>query len=199
MCVGSLKNGFCSVPSIVRVPAGGSLRVTFVSVIRCSLETSGDPRAIAESIFAELQDISADALYAIHTTSWQELWYSGNIAIEGDLELAQAVQGSLFYIMASVRDDWPYGISPGGLASDAYNGHVFWDSETWMYPSLVLLQPPLARSLLSVCCVCLFRSCPILTYFATVSPQSPVRSTGESICRGISGRHVSLGECIHRN
>ena len=35
--------------------------------------------------------------------------------------------------------------SPGGLSSDGYNGHVFWDSETWMYPSLLATEPPLAR------------------------------------------------------
>ena len=29
-----------------------------------------------------------------------------------------------------------YSLSPGGLASNAYNGHTFWDCETWMYPSL---------------------------------------------------------------
>jgi len=29
-----------------------------------------------------------------------------------------------------------------------YNGHVFWDTELWMYPPLVVLQPEIARSLL---------------------------------------------------
>ena len=42
----------------------------------------------------------------------------------------------------------PWAPSPGGLSSDGYNGHVFWDSETWMYPSLLADAPALARHML---------------------------------------------------
>ena len=49
-------------------------------------------------------------------------------------------------LLASVRSDTPWAPSPGGLSSDGYNGHVFWDSETWMYPSLLATEPALARA-----------------------------------------------------
>jgi len=51
-------------------------------------------------------------------------------------------------IYTSIRDDFPYGISPGGIPTDAYNGHMFWDMETWMYPNFLLLNPALAESML---------------------------------------------------
>jgi trehalose/maltose hydrolase-like predicted phosphorylase len=35
-----------------------------------------------------------------------------------------------------------------GLSSQGYNGHIFWDSELWMYPSLLALQPAMAKSCL---------------------------------------------------
>lgn len=35
-----------------------------------------------------------------------------------------------------------------GLSGFGYNGHVFWDTELWMYPPLLILQPEIARSLL---------------------------------------------------
>ena len=35
-----------------------------------------------------------------------------------------------------------------GLSGLGYNGHAFWDTELWMYPSLLLLQPDIAKSLL---------------------------------------------------
>ena len=35
-----------------------------------------------------------------------------------------------------------------GLSGLGYNGHVFWDTELWMYPPLLMLQPEIARSLL---------------------------------------------------
>ena len=61
--------------------------------------------------------------------------------------MAQAVYGSMYYILSSTRHDWPYGLSPGGLPNgEEYMGHTFWDQDIWMYPPLVLLHPDLARS-----------------------------------------------------
>ena len=61
--------------------------------------------------------------------------------------MAQAVYGSMYYILSSTRHDWPYGLSPGGLpGGEEYMGHTFWDQDIWMYPPLVLLHPDLARS-----------------------------------------------------
>ena len=47
-----------------------------------------------------------------------------------------------------MREDTPFSLSPGGLPSNAYLGHAFWDCETWMFPPLLLWHPPIARSLL---------------------------------------------------
>lgn len=43
--------------------------------------------------------------------------------------MAAATNASYYYILSSVRSDWPYAPTPGGIATDGYNGHVFWDSE----------------------------------------------------------------------
>jgi trehalose/maltose hydrolase-like predicted phosphorylase len=34
-----------------------------------------------------------------------------------------------------------------GLSGLGYNGHVFWDSDLWMYPALLVLHPDIAKSL----------------------------------------------------
>jgi len=36
-----------------------------------------------------------------------------------------------------------------GLSSQNYNGHIFWDTELWMYPPLLLLNKDIARSLVN--------------------------------------------------
>ena len=41
--------------------------------------------------------------------------------------------------------DWS--ISPAGLSSNGYDGHIFWDAETWMYPSLLAQHPDLAAGM----------------------------------------------------
>ena len=76
--------------------------------------------------------------------AWARLWRS-DIVVSGDARLQRQVRASFFALLASVRSDTPWAPSPGGLSSDGYNGHVFWDSETWMYPSLLATEPAIAR------------------------------------------------------
>jgi trehalose/maltose hydrolase-like predicted phosphorylase len=38
-------------------------------------------------------------------------------------------------------------VSPAGLSSNGYDGHIFWDAETWMYPSLLAQHPDLAAGM----------------------------------------------------
>merc|ERR1712226_1193038 len=61
---------------------------------------------------------------------------------------AVALNSSLYAILSSIRADGPaFSISPGGL-TNGYNGHVFWDCETWMFPPVLLLHPDLAHGML---------------------------------------------------
>jgi trehalose/maltose hydrolase-like predicted phosphorylase len=84
---------------------------------------------------------------AASDAAWADVW-RGDIQVSGDARLRRQVRAALFALFASVRDDTPWAPSPGGLSSDGYNGHVFWDSETWMYPSLLATAPALAREML---------------------------------------------------
>lgn len=40
-----------------------------------------------------------------------------------------------------------YSIAVGGLGSDAYAGHIFWDAEVWMAPGLVVAHPQAAKQI----------------------------------------------------
>jgi trehalose/maltose hydrolase-like predicted phosphorylase len=62
--------------------------------------------------------------------------------------VSACVNSSLYYIYSAVREDWPLGVSPGGLATNSYDGRSFWDCETWMFPPVSLLRPRLGQSLL---------------------------------------------------
>jgi trehalose/maltose hydrolase-like predicted phosphorylase len=84
-------------------------------------------------------------LFEQHVQEWSRVWTSG-IEVKGDLYLAQSLNSSLYYIISSIRDDWDYSLSPGSLSSNGYNGHTFWDYETWMYPILLAFHPNLALS-----------------------------------------------------
>jgi trehalose/maltose hydrolase-like predicted phosphorylase len=87
-----------------------------------------------------------DALRSAHAAAWARRWHT-DIEIAGDPELQRVVRAMLFQLLCSADSGTAMGIPPMGLSSGGYYGHVFWDSDTWMLPALVLTHPDVARSL----------------------------------------------------
>ena len=106
-----------------------------------------DPHNEAErlTIFAMLE--GRQRLLARHRAAWERLWKS-NIFVEGNPSIERDIRFALYHLYAFAREGTAYSLSPMGLSGLGYNGHVFWDTELWMYPPLLLLQPAIARSLL---------------------------------------------------
>ena len=86
------------------------------------------------------------ALLRANDEAWAKLW-RGRIDVLGDRTLATDVNASEFYLWSSTRDGVDWSISPAGLSSNGYDGHIFWDAETWMYPSLLAQHPTLAAAM----------------------------------------------------
>jgi trehalose/maltose hydrolase-like predicted phosphorylase len=105
-----------------------------------------DPLNEAEryAIFCKLE--GHDRLINFHNKAWDELWKS-NIIIEGDDESQLAVHSALYHLYSFVREGTSYSPSPMGLSGLGYNGHVFWDTEIWMYPAILILHPEMAKSM----------------------------------------------------
>ena len=106
-----------------------------------------DPQNEAErlSLYAKLE--GSERLKQRHLAEWEKLWQS-DIKIEGDPIVQKEVRLMLYYLYASARAGTALSLSPVGLSGLGYNGHVFWDTELWMYPPLLVMQPDIARSLL---------------------------------------------------
>jgi trehalose/maltose hydrolase-like predicted phosphorylase len=110
-----------------------------------------DPLNEAErlTIYAKLE--GHDRLLKFHQKAWDELW-SSDIQIEGDAQAQQDVRSMLYHLYSFVREGTAFAPSPMGLSGLGYNGHVFWDSELWMYPALLVMKPELARSMIEYRC-----------------------------------------------
>ena len=125
---------------------------TFVAALRTSLEPGLSGRGLAaQAALATLAQHRSTpgrsaALRESHERGWAAEW-AGGIEFGGNLTISSTVNASLYYILAATRPDWTYGLSPGGIARNAYEGHSFWDCETWMFPNMVALFPSQALAL----------------------------------------------------
>lgn len=82
-------------------------------------------------------------LWQAHSKQWNDLWDRG-VQVTGSPGLARLMNATMYAILISVRDDVFFSVSPGGLSTSGYGGHVFWDMDTWIFPTLNLFHPALA-------------------------------------------------------
>jgi len=129
-----------------QLKTGQTYKFSVVGSVSSTAHTA-DPHNEAErlTIFAALE--RTQRLLSRHNTEWEKLWQS-DIVIEGDPDAQRAVRQALYHLYSFAREGTAYSLSPMGLSGLGYNGHVFWDTELWMYPPLVILKPELAKSLL---------------------------------------------------
>ena len=108
---------------------------------------SDDPLNEAErlTLFATLE--GSRRLKEFHDRAWDELWKS-DIILEGDDNTQRDIRLMLYHLYSFAREGASYSLSPMGLSGLGYNGHTFWDTEIWMFPALLLLQPKIAASLM---------------------------------------------------
>ena len=108
--------------------------------------TAAGPVSAAQQDSAGAATVAYAGLLAENDAAWAKLW-QGRIDVGGNHTVATDVNASEFYLWSSTRDDQAWSVSPAGLSSNGYDGHIFWDAETWMFPSLLAQHPDLAAQM----------------------------------------------------
>ncbi len=115
-----------------------------------------DPAASAGSLWerglaglspAEYRDLDARA--AVQRRYWGHLWETMDIRIDGDELNQQGIRFCIFQMQQTYHGQNPSNnIGAKGLTGEAYNGHAFWDTETYCLPFYLFSNLPAARNLL---------------------------------------------------
>ncbi|MGY0492021.1 discoidin domain-containing protein [Streptomyces sp. WG-D5] len=129
-----------------RAAAGHSYDVTKFVGVDTAL-TSKDPRGDAVRASRRAAAAGWRALRRGHDAAWRQLW-AADIETPGRRALQEQLRASQYGLLSSLRPGARDSIAPTGLSSDNYAGMVFWDAETWMFPSLLATRPELAEPVL---------------------------------------------------
>jgi len=131
----------------MEIKKGASLEFAWTAA-QCTTQDFFDPQNESERFVIFNLLTPKDDLLGQHKSLWENLW-KGDIIIEGDLQSQQDVRLALYHLYSFSRGDSNLSISPMGLSSQGYNGHIFWDTELWMFPPLLILNQDIARSLVN--------------------------------------------------
>jgi alpha,alpha-trehalose phosphorylase len=105
----------------------------------------------ARSVPALRDQVSA-ALAGAQRTGWQGLveeqhaylehfWDRADVELDGDASLQQAVRFALFHVLQAGARGEQRAIAAKGLTGPGYDGHTFWDTETFVLPVLTYTAP----------------------------------------------------------
>lgn len=137
-----------------KLKKGQTYRFALVGAV-CSTQDFKDPVNESKRFATFAYKSSIDYLLEKHRAAWEELW-QGDVIIEGDPESQLDIRHALYQLYSITRDNCPVGIAPMGLSSsEGYNGHYFWDTELWMYPPILVMNPAAGRSLMDYRAGCL--------------------------------------------
>jgi alpha,alpha-trehalose phosphorylase len=90
---------------------------------------------------AEAVHTGWDGLLAEQRAYLDEFWAGADVELDGDAELQQAVRFALFHtLQAGARVDGR-AIAGKGLTGPGYDGHCFWDTESFVLPVLTYTSP----------------------------------------------------------
>lgn len=106
-----------------------------------------------------LHDQVVAALAAARHTGWEglldeqrtyldEFWSGADVEVDGDAEVQQAVRFGLFHILQAGARAERRMIPAKGLTGPGYDGHTFWDTETFVLPVLTYTHPSSAADAL---------------------------------------------------
>lgn len=102
---------------------------------------------VAAAIQAALT-LGWDALVAEQRDYLDAFWSTGDVELEGDPELQQAVRFSLFQVLSAGARGEGRAIPAKGLTGTGYDGHSFWDSDLYIVPVLTRTVPDAAADAL---------------------------------------------------
>lgn len=106
-----------------------------------------------------LRDQAIAALTGARYSGWQglvdaqrayldEFWDGADVEVHGDPDCQQAVRFALFHLLQASARAERRAIPSKGLTGSGYDGHTFWDTESFILPALVYTAPHAAADAL---------------------------------------------------
>ena len=89
-----------------------------------------------------------DGLLAEQRQYLDDFWDRADVEVDGDAEVQQAVRFALFHVLQAGARAENRAIPAKGLTGPGYDGHAFWDTETFVLPMLSFTAPETAAGAL---------------------------------------------------
>ena len=104
--------------------------------------------ARAERTLHRAQDLGFKRLLEEQREVVADFWDRADVEVEGDPAVQQGIRFNLFQLLQASGRAEGHGIPAKGLTGQGYEGHYFWDGESYVLPFVIYTSPRQARNLL---------------------------------------------------
>jgi alpha,alpha-trehalose phosphorylase len=107
--------------------------------------------AVRDQVWAALSAAKQsgwDGLVADQREYLDDFWDRADVEVDGDAEVQQAVRFAMFHVLQAGARAETRAIPAKGLTGPGYDGHAFWDTETYVLPLLSVTTPDAAANAL---------------------------------------------------
>lgn len=132
-----------------RAQPGQTIRIT--KLVSYHSSTGVPVQELADRCRRTLDRATDDGTETIFAEQRQWLvsfWSDSDVEIYGDEAAQQAVRWNLFQLAQASAQTNENGVAAKGVTGGGYEGHYFWDTETYVVPFLAYTSPNTARKLL---------------------------------------------------
>jgi alpha,alpha-trehalose phosphorylase len=142
-------------PDLGRVTATADLKpgeklriVKFLTYSWSSVRSTPALRAQAAAALTEAKETGWEQLAADQRAYLDDFWNCADVEVDGDAELQQSLRFALFQLLQAGGRAEQRAIPSKGLTGPGYDGHTFWDSESFVLQALTYTAPVAARDVL---------------------------------------------------
>ncbi len=104
--------------------------------------------ARAERTLQRALDTGFEELAREQRAAMDDFWSHADVEVEGDPPVQQGIRFNLFQLIQATGRAEGHGIAAKGLTGKGYEGHYFWDGETYVLPFVIYTNPRQARNFL---------------------------------------------------
>ncbi|MHB1683020.1 MAG: beta-phosphoglucomutase [Bacilli bacterium] len=103
---------------------------------------------LAKEETAAAKELGFDSLAKEQQAFLNAYWRQSDVEIRGDAALLQSLRFNAFHLLQSVGRDGKTNIAAKGVTGEGYEGHYFWDTETYIFPFFLYTHPDISKRLL---------------------------------------------------
>jgi alpha,alpha-trehalose phosphorylase len=153
---GSVQVSSESFPDLGRVTVTATLepgqRLRLVKYVAYGWSAVRSQPAVADQVAAALTvavQTGWEGLVAEQAAYLDDFWGRADVEVDGDDRVQQAVRFALFHVLQAGARAEGRAIAAKGLTGPGYDGHAFWDTETFVLPLLTYTAPRAAADALA--------------------------------------------------